>query len=185
MSERAPSRMTSDEFIAWAMTRPEGEHYELYRGAVVQMAPERARHGEVKGRIYQRILNAVDAGALPCQVFVDSMAVEIDETTTYEPDVVLRCGPRLPPDAVKLTDPMLVVEMLSPSTRNRDVTEKLEDYFRVPSVRHYLVVNADSRMVIHHARDADGSIATRIIRDRPIRLDSPGIEIADLFPAEG
>jgi len=44
MSERAPSRMTTDEFIAWAMNRPEGGKYELYHGEIIQMAPERTLH---------------------------------------------------------------------------------------------------------------------------------------------
>jgi Uma2 family endonuclease len=41
MSATAPARMTADEFIAWAMEQPEGEHYELVAGEVVSMAPER------------------------------------------------------------------------------------------------------------------------------------------------
>jgi Uma2 family endonuclease len=184
MSERAPSRMTSDAFIDWAMNRPEGEKYELYRGEIIQMAPERSLHSEVKARFVQRILNAVDASHLPCQVFSDSMAVEVDKETIYEPDVVLRCGPRLPPNTTKLTDPLVVIEVLSLSTRNRDLTEKLSDYLRMTSLRHYLVVNAERRTVIHHERAPSGTIVTHIRIDQPIHLDPPGIEIADFFPKD-
>jgi Uma2 family endonuclease len=49
----APAYMTADEFIAWAMQQPEGQHYELVAGEVVAMAPERAAHGRMKGRIYE------------------------------------------------------------------------------------------------------------------------------------
>lgn len=58
------------------------------------------------------------------------------EVTTYEPDALVRCGPPLPDDAVTLTEPVIVVEVLSPSTRANDAGAKLEDYVRLPSLRH-------------------------------------------------
>ncbi len=93
------------------------------------------------------------------------MAVQVDETTVYEPDLLVRCGPPLPDDTVRITDPRLVVEVLSPSSRARDAGLKLADYFRIPSLRHYLIVATDIRTVIHHASDEAGAIITRIIRD--------------------
>jgi Uma2 family endonuclease len=47
--------MTFDQFIAWAMEQPETEHYELYRGEVVAMAPEREVHGYTKSMIGRRL----------------------------------------------------------------------------------------------------------------------------------
>ncbi len=150
MSEPARRRMTSDEFIAWAMQQ--GTRYELVAGEVVGMAPERAAHGRVKAHIWRRLTEAIEAASLPCEAFVDGMAVEVDETTTYEPDALVRCGTPLPPDAIKLNDPIIVVEVLSPSSLARDAGAKLEDYFRLPSVRHYLIVKTENRTIIHHAR---------------------------------
>jgi Uma2 family endonuclease len=66
---------------------------------------------------------------------------------------------------------------LSPSTRGRDSGAKLEDYFRLPSVRHYLIAKADTRSVIHHARDEAGTIATTILGGGRLRLDPPGIDL--------
>ena len=106
--------MTSDEFLAWAMQRPENERYELVAGEVVAMAPERAVHGRVKGNIYRSLRDAIDVGGLPCEAYVDRMSVEVDAHTVYEPDVLLRCGEPLPDDALRVTDPVLVVEVLSP-----------------------------------------------------------------------
>ena len=177
MSEAARGPMTADAFIVWAMERPKGERYELNAGEVVAMAPERAGHARAKGRIYRRLAAAVEAAGLPCEVFPDGMAVAIDADTVYEPDVLLRCGAPLDPDAVTVTDPVVVVEVLSPSTRGVDVGEKLVGYFSLASVRHYLIVRPGSPVVIHHARGANGEIATRLVHEAPIRLDPPGIEI--------
>ena len=60
------------------------------------------------------------------------MAVEIDASTLYEPDALLRCGPPPSADVVKLNDPVIVVEVLSPSTYGRDNGSKLINYFRLP-----------------------------------------------------
>ena len=182
MSEPVQKRMTSDEFIAWAMQQPETCHYELYDGEILAMAPERSDHALTKAQFWRRMTEAVEAGKLPGQAYPDGMAVEVDEHTVYEPDTLLRCGSPLPPNAVKLNDPMVVVEVLSPSTSGRDVGAKLEGYFRLPSVRHYLIVRAESRTIVHHQRGENGIILTRIIHEGPILLDPPGITLTDCFP---
>jgi len=181
MSEPAPKRMTSDEFIAWAMEQPEGHRYELVAGEIVGMTPERAAHARTKGRIYWRLAEAIEASGLACEAYPDGMAVEVDDNTAYEPDALVRCGAPLPAEAVKLTDPIIVVEVLSPSTRTRGAGAKLADYFRLPSPRHYLIVRTEDRAVIHHAKAEGDTIATRIIRDGAIRLDPPGITLTGLF----
>jgi Uma2 family endonuclease len=184
MSATAPARMTADEFIAWAMEQPEGEHYELVAGEVVSMAPERVAHGRAKGRIYECLVQAIRAAGLACEAFPDGMTVQVDADTIYEPDALVRCGPPLDDNATKVFDPVILVEVVSPSSRARDSGGKLEDYFRMPSVRHYLIVKTENRAVIHHERDAAGAITTRIIRDGPIRLDPPGIEVIGFFPPQ-
>lgn len=177
MSQAVPRRMTADEFIAWAMERPEGERYELNAGEIVGMAPERVAHARAKGAIYRRLAEAVEAAGLPCEVYPDGMSVAVDADTVYEPDVMLRCGPPLDNDVVRVTDPVVLVEVLSPSTRGVDVGEKLAGYFRLASVRHYLIVRPGGKVVIHHTRDAAGEITTRLVHEAPIRLDPPGILI--------
>jgi Uma2 family endonuclease len=176
---RAPARerMTTDEFLAWAMEQPEGERYELVAGEVVAMAPERLAHTEVKALVWLALRTAIGEAGVGCQALPDGASVEIDEHTTYEPDALVRCGERLPGDTVKLSDPVIVVEVVSPSSRARDVGAKLEDYFRLASVRHYLIVRTDSRSVIHHRRDEAGEIATRILRGGPLELDPPRLMV--------
>ena len=119
MSVPKPLRMTADEFIAWALEQPHGR-YELAGGEVIAMAPERAGHALAKLAIARALGDAVAAAGLDCQVFPDGMAIRIDEGTVYEPDASVRCGPRLPQDAIELPDPQIVVEMLSPSSRAQD-----------------------------------------------------------------
>jgi Uma2 family endonuclease len=118
----------------------------------------------------------VARAGLPCKAVVDGMAVRVDEGTLYQPDVILRCGARMAWDTVAVPDPLLLVEVVSPSTAVLDTDGKLAGSFRVPSVRHTLILHAEARTLIHHARESsDGPIATRVLRAGTVAPDPPGI----------
>lgn len=177
MQAPAPSRMTVDEYLTWLTEGPGGARYELVAGEPVAMAPERAAHARLKAEIWVALRDAIKSLDLPCEALPDGMTVKIDEDTAYEPDAVVHCGGRLADDALIVPEPMIVVEVLSPSTRARDAGAKLDDYFRLPSVRHYLLVKTERPTVIHHRRADDGAIATRIVTTGPLDLDPPGLTI--------
>ena len=76
---------------------------------------------------------------------------------------------------------MIVVEVVSPSSQSLDSGAKLIDYFRVLSVRHYVIVRTKDRTLIHHTRSEGGEILTRIVRDG--RLDfGGGLILDEVFP---
>jgi Uma2 family endonuclease len=172
-----PLRMTADEFIAWAMQQPKGR-YELVAGEVVARAPERASHTRTKHLVWLAFREVLRARRLPCETFGDGMSVRIDETTLYEPDTLVRCGNSLDGEAVECSDPVIVVEVVSPSSQARDTGAKLEDYFRLPSMRHYLIVKTETQSVTHHAKSEDGRIETRVQQSGQLHLDPPGITVA-------
>jgi Uma2 family endonuclease len=115
----------------------------------------------------------------------DGMAVRIDRETAHEPDALVYGGKQVAGDALEIPNPVIVVEVLSPSTKHIDAALKLEGYFSVPSVRHYVIVNPDRPMVVHHARGEGQVIAIRLASAGLIRLDPPGIELTleDFYPA--
>jgi Uma2 family endonuclease len=83
-----------------------------------------------------------------------------------------------------LEAPLIVAEVASPSSERDDTGDKLVEYFTVPSIRHYLIVNPAKHVVVHHARDGDGQIATRILSDGQLDLTPPGMSlpVRDLLP---
>ena len=176
MTALAQKRMTVDEFLTWAEGQP--GRYELFRGTVYAMTPERAVHAEVKFAVQTALARGIRARDLPCHMLPDGMTVRIDETTAYGPDALVYCGPKLPASALEVVNPMIVVEVLSPSSQHIDASFKLAGYFRLPSIAHYLIVDPDRPSVIHHARWSDDTILTRIVRDGVITLDPPGLELA-------
>ena len=64
----------------------------------------------------------------------------------------------------------------------RDTGAKLEDYFSLPSLQHYLIVKTENGAIIHHQRNPDGTILTRINRGGPLHLDPPGITLTSPRP---
>ena len=181
MSASIQKHMTAEDFLTWAMEQPEGQHYELDGGRAVAMAPERAAHARAKLRFVRRFADAIEAAPLRCEVFGDGMTVRVDADTVFEPDMLVRCGLPLDDDALVIGDPLIVVEVVSPSSGRRDSGSKLEAYFRLTSVRHYLIVKTDNRAIIHHRRDDSGEITTRIIRDGIVELEPPGLVVRGLF----
>jgi Uma2 family endonuclease len=169
-------RMTVDEYLAWAEGRP--GRFELYAGIVYAMAPERAGHAEVKYAVQTALLTAIRRAGLPCHMLPDGMTVRVDRDTAHEPDALVYCGQKLPDSAVEVPNPAIIVEVLSPSTRHIDASAKLAGYFRIPSVQHYLIVDPDKRLLVHHARGDGDAIATRIVSEGRLRLDPPGIDVA-------
>jgi Uma2 family endonuclease len=162
------------EFRDWA----EGQagRYERVGGEPVAMSPERIQHARIKARLWAALDAAVRQAGVECEALPDGVTVEVDDDTDYEPDAVVTCGPLADPEAVTAAHPVIVAEILSPGTQSIDTSDKLVDYFRIPSVRHYLIVRSRRREVIHHFRNGD-EIASRIINVGAIRFDPPGITI--------
>jgi Uma2 family endonuclease len=182
MSTHAAKRLTADEFLAWAEVQPNGR-YELFGGEVVAMAPEKADHARTKFRVCAALQAAIGRAGIACEAFVDGLAVRINDKTVYEPDALVNCGPRIAGDVMIAPNPTIVVEVLSPSTQHIDKTAKLIDYFSIPAVQHYVIVDTERRVAVHHRRGDGNAMATTIFRQGEIVLEPPGLrlDIAELF----
>jgi Uma2 family endonuclease len=174
--------MTVDDFLLWSQNQQ--GRYELYCGQVYAMSPERTIHGETKFAVQQELQRAIKTARLPCHMLPDGMTVRVGLDTAHEPDALVYCGDKLPAEDVEVRNPVIVVEVLSPSTRYIDASAKLEGYFRLASVKHYLIINPGKRPVILHSRQSNGSILTSMIGKGKIPLSPPGLQIsvAKLFP---
>ena len=76
-------------------------------------------------------------------------------------------------------EPVVIVEVLLPTTAHLDRGVKLAGYFTVPSIQHYLIVDPDAASIVHHARSADGSIVSSTHAGGMLRrLDPPGLGLS-------
>lgn len=182
MNVALPTRMTVDEFLVWSERQPKGR-YELFDGRVVMQQSERWVHLRIKGEVFAALRSAVRVGGSSCYVVTDGATVRIDERTSFQPDALVAPLPEPDPDSLEIPNPIVVVEVLSPSTAQVDASTKLRGYFRVPSVVHYLIVDPDDATITHHKRGSGSTIETRVVETGTLELDPPGVSftLAEIF----
>ena len=178
MSQTAhlPRFPTVAAFDAWHETQP--ERWELHDGVPVAMPPEHLGHVRTKALVWAALREAIRGAGLSCEAVMDGLAVSVPGLRQFIPDATVICGERLDGAVTRTDAPVVVVEVLSPATAERDHGVKLEGYFALPSVQHYLIVSPGAAMVIHHRRAEGGELRTRLHHAGPITLDPPGIAVA-------
>jgi Uma2 family endonuclease len=192
MSEGAIRRMTADEFLEWDLTAPGGRH-ELVDGVPV---PQHGWQGgapkAMTGASQRHDLIVVNALADlrvklrggPCRPLTADVAVRMPNGQVRRPDVGVHCG-ELDEGAVFVTDPRLVVEVLSPSTRAFDRMRKLEEYKTVPSLAYILLIDPDAPEAMLWSREDTGAW-THVVTDgleTTLHLPELGVSLrlADLY----
>ena len=155
-------RLTREEFHRWA--EGQTQRYERVGGEPIAMSPERIQHVRIKSRVWAALDRAVREGGLDCEALGDGVTIEVDEDTDYEPDALVNCGPRLPPDATAATNPVIVVEVLSPSTEKYDRSDKQRIYARY-GVGHVWHVNPITRLLEVYVRQDKAWLQAHVFKD--------------------
>lgn len=169
--------LTVPEYLAWAETQSEWKRTELINGQIVAMSPEFIVHTRLKSRAFTALTDALEASQLAGEVLIDGVTVPIDTHTAYEPDVLLYLGSLLSGREMTAPEPVVVVEVLSPTTRHTDTSAKLIGYFKLPSLQHYLIIDPETMTLTHHVRDAGGSTSSTTHASGRLRLDPPGLTL--------
>jgi Uma2 family endonuclease len=175
MAALAERSLSSSEFLDWTRANP--GRFELERGRIVELSAERAKHALMKHAATRALEDGVAAAGLDCTVFPDGMLVEVDDAHVRLPDASVQCSP-VDPESITLDQPVVLVEVASPSSVRRDEDYKLAEYFSVASVMHYLLLSPDREIVIHFRRlDSGGRIETRILSEGVLDLTPPGFSV--------
>ena len=131
---------------------PEDHPSELIDGVIYNMASPALRHQSISGAIYRQLWNYVDSQGGDCIPFIAPTDVRLDrdERTMVVPDVFVICQPdddRMDNDKYINGAPDLIIEVLSPSTRRKDMFTKLHKYEEA-GVREYWIVDPNKEKVI-------------------------------------
>jgi Uma2 family endonuclease len=136
------------------------------------MAGASRRHDRVVANALRMVGNQLRGK--PCQPFTGDTYVRIPSGNRRLPDLGVDCGP-MDDNSLEASEPKLVVEVTSPSTRTFDRTEKLEEYKTVPGLQYVLHVDTESPQVRVHSRGGGGEW----LSERFSGLDA-SVEIAGL-----
>jgi len=169
---------TVEEFEIWHARHP--ERWEFIRGEPRMMAPASMNHSIIKRNVGFALQAALASRG--CEALVDGPQILTDEISAI-PDVVVTCSP-IDHATPVIAEPVIIVEVMSPSSEQNDTGLRWLAYRNIPSLRHYLVLSQDQRLVHVHSRAGD-IWRERFLSAGALELDEPPVrlEIADLYAA--
>ncbi|HEU0155064.1 MAG TPA: Uma2 family endonuclease [Stellaceae bacterium] len=152
MAEPATRRMTLDEFLAW--DDGTDRRYELWAGVLTAMAPPMPRRGLLAAALAGEIRSALRRRP-PFRVLGEAgVALPDRNDTFYVADLAIICEPLRAEDRL-IRNPVLIVEILSPSTAAIDRQIKVPDYRSISSVVEILLIDSESAFAEVHRREGD------------------------------
>lgn len=170
-------RYTFEEYLE--LEEIAGVRHEFYAGEIYAMAGGTPEHAALAGAVTAALGRQL--GATPSRVYSSDLRVRITVTglATY-PDVTVICGAseRDPQSATHVTNPKLVVEVLSPSTAEYDRGEKLQHYQQIASLEAVLLVDHSRPCIDLWTRGPEGWSSRRFEAGQTVPLDAIGCTLA-------
>lgn len=148
--------------------------YEFVCGEVYAMAGTTMRHNIIAGEIFARLL--AELSDSKCQPFMSDVKVRAAPETYYYPDVMVSCE-EISQNSLICENPILIVEVTSPSTKHIDRREKLALYLRMPSVQEYVIVDQHKMNVEIHRRDENGNWITYYFDEPDDEIEFKSVEL--------
>jgi Uma2 family endonuclease len=165
MAKTLPEPLTVEAFLSW--DDGTDRRHELVAGRIVAMAPPSEAHGTIVVNVAAALRSGVRP---PCRVVGEAGILMPDQDDTYyQADLAVTCAPP-DPGRHHVAEPILIVEVLSPSTAVHDRGRKLDDYCRLPSVQEILLVGTEERRIQHWRRDGERWQVQNLIGEAELRL---------------
>jgi Uma2 family endonuclease len=155
MAERAPTRMTVDDFLVWE--DGSDTRHELADGVVRAMAPPDAPYRIIVANL-TALIHAGLRNRPPCRP-ANEAGLRVDAHTMWQADIAVTCEP----PAREIVGPIAVVEVLSPSTRAHDLARKLPDYRTLATVQEIWLADSERRWLQLWRRDGERWIVQDLV----------------------
>ena len=156
MNAVTPLKMTAEEYLAWEEQQP--TKHEFYQGLVYEvyaMTGARDAHVTAAGNIFALFKSHLRG--TPCRTYIADMKLQADELDSYfYPDVFVTCDPRDKASEYHKAYPLLIVEVLSPSTAGFDRGDKFAAYRKIASLKEYALVDTSNGAVDLFRKDDSG-----------------------------
>jgi len=150
---RSENRMTSAEYLEW--DRQQTVRHEFYDGEVFAQAGGTRQHSRIGTNTARAVGNELEGH--DCEAHGSDMRIHVEATGFYAyPDVSVVCPPIEGESDDVISNPILLVEVLSPSTADFDRGGKFGHYRQIPSLQEYLVIWQDRPQVEQHQKTSDG-----------------------------
>jgi Uma2 family endonuclease len=171
MSVALTKPMTLDEFLAWEDRQDERWEFDGFNP--VAMTGGTARHSAIQANLITALVTRLRGK--PCRAYTSDLKVRTSSSIRY-PDAFVVCSP-VGGTATYVTDPVVVFEILSPSTANVDTIDKNAEYQDTPSIQRYVMLAQDSQRAMMFERTADDWVGHIMSGDVTIAMPEIDIEL--------
>lgn len=137
------SKLTVEEYFRFE--RESVQKHEYFRGGIFAMAGASPRHNVIFSNIFGEL--AYHLKGQPCRPYGSDLRIHIPENTLFTyPDISIICGEIIPSnvDADTAILPTVLIEILSPATKNYDRGGKFRLYRDIPSLKEYILIDSES-----------------------------------------
>jgi Uma2 family endonuclease len=172
MPDTAEKLMSLDEFLAWEREQPESHEYA--DGVIKMMTGDSLDHSTIASNLWTACRDRLRGNA--CRPFRGDTKVIANNSVRY-PDLSVTCTSVRGNDDVVL-EPVLVVEVISPSTEREDRGRKKFDYFATPSIQQYAIIEQDERRIDLYTRAGDRWANEVVTGDATLKFSCIGVEIS-------
>lgn len=186
MGQKALSGYTYEDYLA--LEKQSDGKYEFHDGFIVAMAGGSPEHGQIGMNFCRAIGNELEKKGKACITYSSDVKIRIEAShRTYYPDASVVCEKpeKSQHDPLAITNPVLILEVLSESTAAFDRGSKFSHYRTLPSLKEYVLISQTEAMVDTYYRTDDGTweIRTIIGREEMVQLKSLDCEIrmADIY----
>jgi hypothetical protein len=159
--------MSAETFLKGMAARR--ENCELLGGRLAPRLDASLGDNMVKGEVFRAFKGAVEAAGSGHNLYPFGCVVQINQHTVRGPDCIVQSagGER----ARLVAEPLIVADVAFGEMTRGDLQRKLGDYFSVPSIQHFLVVDRSRGIILHHWRTSDDKLLTAIVRRGQIEFD--------------
>lgn len=176
MSSQPQHRYTLEEYFE--LERASEAKYEYWDGEVYAMSGASLEHEQVFGNVFTFLRNELRQRV--CHVFSSNLRVKVPSAPPYRyPDLTALCGQpeyEVIGGVQALTNPTLIVEILSPSTEAYDRGDKFTHYKSIPSFGEYLLIAQHRPHVTHYVRQPDNSWSYEEANELSVTLLLPTLD---------
>lgn len=152
----------------------DGLRYELWHGEPAAMTGGTRAHNVISLGLYRTIYRQVPTG---CETYVADMSLRLDPSTYSNkayPDVMVVCNPQ---DGVYQTEPVLIAEILSESSVNRDRNQKFKAYTSIDSLEVYLILSQTAVEIEIYRHSNEWGEEINRATDNIIELNAPQLQL--------
>lgn len=172
------SKLTEEEYLLFE--KASRDKHEFFKGEVFAMAGAGARHNVIFSNLFGEF--AFRSKGKPCKPYGSDLRIHIPENTLYTyPDISIICGEiissKADPDTA--VQPTVLIEILSPSTRNYDQGIKFRLYREIPTLKEFITVDSESISIEAYQINTKGNWELKDLRsiENTLAINTVGVSL--------